>query len=92
MLIASIQQEPGDWDEHEYANYIEAELLDITGEFIRASWQSGFGAVPVGFTTYATNAIESTWRLVKQLFDKGYLCLSFRFWRSFLIRVNLAGA
>ena len=43
-----------------------------SGEFIRASWQSGIGAVPLGFTTYATNAIESTWRVLKGLFDKGF--------------------
>ena len=43
-----------------------------SGELIRASWQSGIGAVPLGFTTYATNAIESTWRVLKGLFDKGF--------------------
>ena len=60
-------------DEPEYAEYLEAELLEMSGEFIRASWQTGIGAVPMGFTTYAPNAIESTWRLLKQLFDTGFL-------------------
>ena len=59
----------GDLDESEYADYLEAEILNMSGDLIRASWQSGVGAVPLGFTTYAPNAIETTWRILKILFD-----------------------
>lgn len=37
------------------------------GPFLRASWQSGLGAVPLGFTTFAPNALESHHRALKRL-------------------------
>ena len=70
--IVILEEDDGDLDEPEYAKYLEEEILDMSGDLIRASWQSGVGAVPLGFTTYATNAIESTWRILKGLFDKGF--------------------
>jgi hypothetical protein len=65
-------EEEGDLNEPEFADYLEQEMLDISGPLIRAAWQSGFGAVPLGFTTYAANAIEVTNRLLKGVFDKGF--------------------
>lgn len=34
---------------------------------LRASWQSGLGAVPSGYTTFAPNALESHHRALKRL-------------------------
>ena len=54
------------------AEYLATEILDCTGPLIRASWASGLGCVPLGFTTYAPNSIEVTWRIIKGLLDKSY--------------------
>ena len=70
--IIILKKEDRDLDEVDYANYLEAEILEIDGEIIRASWQSGVGAVLLGFIIYATNAIESSWRVLKGLFDRGF--------------------
>ena len=57
-----------DWGEPLLASYLEANLLEVSPDgSIAAAWQSGFGKVPVGFTTYAPNCIERSWRLLKSL-------------------------
>ena len=61
-----------DWDEPDMASYLETHILDCSADLIKASWNSGYGAVPLGFTTYAPNAVESTWRVLKGLLDPGY--------------------
>lgn len=61
-----------DFNEPGMARYVSKHILDTTGPLIRASWNSGLGAVPLGFTTYAPNAIERAHRLTKGLLDKGY--------------------
>ena len=59
-----------DWEEATMARYIRSNLLHVASDVIRASWQTGFGAVPLGCTTYAPNAIERSWRLLKGLLQQ----------------------
>jgi hypothetical protein len=64
-------KEKTDFDEAKMADYLANHILDIDGDRIRAAWQTGYGAVPLGFTTYAPNTIEVTHRVVKQKLKKG---------------------
>ena len=57
-----------DWDEPLMAEYLRKHIVDIS-ETITAAWQSAFGCVPLGFTTYAANCIEASWRALKALLD-----------------------
>ena len=63
---------PTDFDEPLMAQYLKANIFNMDGPFIRATWQYGLGSVPLGFTTYAPNAIERSHRLLKGLLDPGY--------------------
>lgn len=58
-----------DFREPTMAKYLKEHIFDLEGPLIRASWQSGQGAVPDGFTTWAANAIERTHRTLKDLYD-----------------------
>ena len=61
-----------DFREPAMAEYIASHILDAGGPLLRAPWASGLGCVPLGYTTYAPNAIEATWRVIKGLLDDGY--------------------
>ena len=61
-----------DFDEPKMAAYLEQHILDGSGDLWRAPWACGLGCVPLGFTTYAPNAIETTWRVLKGLLAEGY--------------------
>ena len=63
---------PTDWNEPLLAAYLRDHIIDTTGPLHRALWSTGLGAVPLGFTAYAPNAIERTWRLLKGLFAAGW--------------------
>ena len=65
-----------DWNEPLLAEYMKKNLFNITSGYYRAPWQSGLGAVPLGFTTYATNAIERSHRLIKHLMDPNLYYIS----------------
>lgn len=56
-----------DLREPEMARYLRNHILDSTGPLLRATWASGLDAVPVGYTTYAANAIERNHRTLKDL-------------------------
>ena len=59
------QKAPTDLREKRMAEYLEKNVLDVSGNLIRASWTFGLGIVPLGFTTYAPNAIEVQHRILK---------------------------
>ena len=61
-----------DFNEPEMAEYLEKNILDCSGPYIRAPWICGLGAVPFGFTTWAPNCIERNNRLMKDLLKPGY--------------------
>ena len=61
-----------DFNEPLMADYLRKNVLDCKAQFIRAPWCSGFGAVPLGLTTYAPNAIEATWRVLKGILDPSF--------------------
>ena len=61
-----------DWNEPAMAKYLKEHIFDMAGPLIKAYWVCGLGAVPLGFTTFAPNAIESYWRLLKGMLDPGY--------------------
>jgi hypothetical protein len=66
-----------DWREPEFAQYLRHHVLDVAVDgTIRAPWQSGFGCVPPGLTTYAPNSLERSWRSLKGLLRKGILGIS----------------
>ncbi|CAK0826222.1 unnamed protein product, partial [Prorocentrum cordatum] len=46
------------WGEPAMARYLRKHILGTEGPSIRATWASGLGAAPPGFTTYAPNAIQ----------------------------------
>ena len=60
------------FEEAAMAKYLKDHILDMSGPCIRASWQCGLGAVPMGFTTYAVNAIERAHRSLKGFLDGGW--------------------
>lgn len=62
-----------DWGEPSIAQYLEKNLLKKTLDGWSAAWRTGFGAVPAGLTTYASNSLEATWRTVKGLLKPGCL-------------------
>ena len=66
-------EDKGDWDEPIFAAYLKKHIFDIEDGVIRAAWCCGIGAVPLGFTTYAPNAIESSHRVLKGLLDSAWL-------------------
>ena len=66
------QKAPTDLREKRMAEYLEKNVLDVSGNLIRASWTFGLGIVPLGFTTYAPNAIEVQHRILKGLLTPGY--------------------
>ena len=61
--------ETGDLNEPAFAEYLKRNMFDVKGGILRAAWCSGVGAVPLGFTTYAPNAIEVSHRALKHLLD-----------------------
>ena len=61
---------PTDWNEPAFCQYLQTHIFDLSGPCIKASWCYGVGSVPLGFTTYATNSIERSHRLLKGLLDK----------------------
>lgn len=69
-LRSSIQD--ADWDEAAMASYLEANILEESGNECQftAKWRSGFGCVPNGFTTYTSNCLERSWRTIKGLLGK----------------------
>ena len=56
---------PTDWHEPVIAAYIEKHLLMPGAAGFTALWRSGYGSVPSGFSTYASNTLERTWRTLK---------------------------
>ena len=61
-----------DFNEPDMADYLQQHIFDFSAGYWRASWQSGLGAVPNGYTTYAGNCIERNHRTVKDLMAGGY--------------------
>eukprot|EP00959_Pyramimonas_sp_CCMP1952_P277277 5796906-Pyramimonas_sp.AAC.1 len=59
------------WEQPEFAKYLRNYILICKEGIIRATWASGLGALPHGFTTFAANTIERQHRLFKSLFDVG---------------------
>ena len=62
---------PDGWGEPAMHDYLLKYLLSKNGDVLTATWRSGFGTVPLGFSTYAPNAVERTWRLLKGLLKPG---------------------
>ncbi len=56
-----------DFREPAMAQYLRKHILDDSGAFLRAPWRCGLGSVLLGFTTYATNAVEVSHRVVSGL-------------------------
>ena len=52
-------------EERAFRDYLEKNILMSVKGGLGALWQYGLGSVPVGFTTYSTNAIERSHRMVK---------------------------
>jgi hypothetical protein len=67
------QQLETDWKEGRMATYLEQNLLQETPGGFSASWRSGIGVVPLGFSTFSSNAQERSWRTVKGLLKPGWL-------------------
>ena len=63
----------GDYNEPDFAAYLKKNIFEINDGVILAAWCSGIGAVPLGFTTYAPNAIEVSHRVLKHLLDSCWL-------------------
>ena len=55
------------WNEPRVASYMKENLFNAFNKYYQAPWQYGNGAVPLGYTTYAVNAIERSHRLLKHL-------------------------
>ncbi len=72
LLRMSSSGAPTDFDEPAMARYLATFILCCQGNIIRAAWASGFGAVPLGFTTYAPNCIERCHRTVRGLLPGVY--------------------
>ena len=66
------KEEKTDWNEPEMEKYLRKNIFESEGEYITASWRSGICDVPLGYTTYAPNAIEVSHRVLKGLFTAGY--------------------
>lgn len=60
-------EEPTDFNEPAMAKYLAECIFDGSGPLLRSAWSTGLGLVPLGFTTYAPNAIESSHRVLKGL-------------------------
>ena len=54
------------------ATYLEEWVLQKTGAWWSAKWQSGLGQVCAGYGTYISNSQERAWRTMKGLFKKGF--------------------
>lgn len=54
------------------AAYMEANILTVNETGFSAPWRSGLGTVPLGFSSYAPNAIECSHRVAKSFLDPGY--------------------
>ena len=67
------QDSATDWSEPTMGTYIESNLLQIGPDGLSASWRTGLGVTPLGFTTFSSNAQERSWRTVKGLLKKGFL-------------------
>ena len=61
-----------DWNEPDMAKYIREHILVETSGLLDAPWRCGLGCTPLGFTSYAPNAIEVSHRVLKGLLDPGY--------------------
>ena len=61
-----------DFNEPRMATYLEENIFTINETGISSPWRSGLGTVPLGYSSYAPNAIESSHRVVKSLLDPGY--------------------
>ncbi|CAE7269031.1 unnamed protein product [Symbiodinium sp. CCMP2456] len=74
LLRLREDEAPTDWGEPLLAAYLEANLLQVSPDgSISATWRSGLGCVPPGFTTFAPNSIERSWRLLKSLLKSKFL-------------------
>ena len=74
LLRLREDQAATDWREPLLADYLEANLLQVSADgSITTPWRSGLGCVPLGFTTYAPNSIERSWRLLKSLLKSKFL-------------------
>ena len=56
-----------DFGEPRMASYLRKHILDASGPLLRATWCSGLGAVPEGYSCYAANTIESGHKSLKHL-------------------------
>ena len=61
--------ETGDLNQPAFAEYLKKNIFYVKDGILRAAWCSGVGAVPLGFTNYAPNAIEVSHRVLKHLLD-----------------------
>jgi hypothetical protein len=53
------------------AKYLEEHVLDVSGDLIKATWCSGLGTTPLGFTSYAPNSIEVSHRILEAMMGNG---------------------
>ena len=82
-----------DWREPKFAQYLRHHVLDVAVDgTIRPPWQSGFGCVPPGLTTYAPNSLERSWRSLKGLLRKGVLGISGDFLNLYLFALGAMAA
>ena len=59
--------------EEKLASYLEGWVLQKSGMWWSAKWQSGLGQVCAGYGTYVSNSQERAWRTLKGLFKKGFV-------------------
>lgn len=73
-VLARMKQDQAttDFNEPRMAAYLEENILQSDSGLVTASWRSGLGHVPLGYSCYAVNAIERSHRVVKGLLDPGY--------------------
>ena len=75
FICPLLRSAPTDFGEPRMAQYLRSEILCESGGFFRALWQYGYGSTPLGFTSYAPNAIERSHRMVKHLLGPGKVLL-----------------
>ena len=61
------------WNEPDMAKYLREHIfVETNGGLLDAPWRCGLGCTPLGFTSYAPNAIEVSHRVLKGLLDPAY--------------------
>jgi hypothetical protein len=78
-------EKESDWHEPDMALYIQENLLQEGPDGFTAAWRTGLGIVPVGFTTYSSNAQERAWRTIKGLLKPGTVVAKCLLWGNFFV-------